>query len=185
LIRTIASIALLIGAADAVRAQTAPTWMVADGSTLTFVAIQQGAPFEGRFDSFNADIAFAPDALESSRIVVTVVLGSVNTQYAERDDVLRMPEFFHVELWPQARFEAATFRSLGGDAYTAVGTLTIRDQTYPLEAPFEFQGANAAATLAGEVVISRLRFGIGQGEWADTTWIGANVTVRFALNLKR
>lgn len=185
MIRPIALAALLIGMNATVYAQAAPAWMVSEGSTLTFVAIQQGAPFQGRFDSFAADIAFAPDALESSRIVVTVELSSVNTQYAQRDEVLQMPEFFHVERWPRGRFEAAAFRALGGSDYAAVGMLTLRDQTYPLEVPFRFERDGAKATLTGEVVISRLRFGIGQGEWSDTAWIGADVTVSFTLNLER
>jgi polyisoprenoid-binding protein YceI len=35
------------------------------------------------------------------------------------------------------------------------------------------------------VVISRLEFGIGQGEWADTTYVGDEVIVRFHLDLQR
>jgi polyisoprenoid-binding protein YceI len=163
----------------------APRWNVADGSVLTFTAVQQDAEFEGRFESFDAAIEFAADALSSSAFDVTVDIASVNTDYDDRDETLRGPEFFDAERWPQGRFEASRFESLGGDAYEAVGELTLRDQTRPLTVPFTFTPRGTAAELTGEVVISRLEFGIGQGEWTDTTWVGDEVTVRFRLNLER
>jgi polyisoprenoid-binding protein YceI len=171
--------------AFAVNAQTAPRWLIGNDSTLSFIAIQQGAAFEGRFEDFEGEIQFAADQLATSHLLVTVDTGSVDTDYAERDDVLRAAEFFDVMRWPEARFEARSFRALGGDAYEASGELTLRDQTHPLTVPFSFQDEGDQARLTGEVVVPRLRFGIGQGEWADTTWIGADVRVRFALTLLR
>ena len=35
----------------------------------------------------------------------------------------------------------------------------------------------------GEARLSRLAFGVGQGEWQDTQWVGDEVTVRFDLLL--
>lgn len=160
----------------------APQWHISDGS-LTFVAIQQGAAFEGSFERFSVDFRFAPDELETSYLLVTVDLGSVDTRYGERDELLRAPEFFNVMQWPRGRFEARSFRSLGGNVFEASGELTLRDQSHPLVVPFEFRDDGASARLTGEVVVSRLRFGIGQGEWADTTWIGGDVTVKFDLSL--
>jgi polyisoprenoid-binding protein YceI len=54
-------------------------WAVEPGSTLGFATAWSGAPIEGRFDRWTADIVFSPDALERSRIVVTIDVGSVNT----------------------------------------------------------------------------------------------------------
>lgn len=170
---------------SAAQAQTAPPWIVGDASTLTFVAIQQGAPFEGRFERFSVELEFAPDALQSSRLVVTVELGSVDTRYADRDEVLRAPEFFDVARWPAGRFVAREFSPIGDHRFEAAGELTIRDETHPFVVPFEFVADGTQASLTGQVVLPRLRFGIGQGEWADTTWIGADVNVRFDLRLQR
>ena len=166
-------------------AQAPPRWIVMDDSTLTFIAIQQRAAFEGRFEKFQAVIEFAADQLATSHFLVTVDTGSVNTDYADRDEVLRDAPFFDVMRWPEARFEARSFRALGGDAYEASGELTLRDQSHPLVVPFSFVTDGEHAQLTGEVVVPRLRFGIGQGEWADTTWIGPDVTVRFTLDLLR
>lgn len=179
--RTLTALALLLAVgADALAAEH---WLPAPDSRLTFEAVQQGAAFQGRFETFAADIAFSPDDLAMSRWEVTVDTGSVNTDYADRDEVLRDAPFFNVMRWPEARFEAGDFRSLGGDRYEAVGRLTLRDQTRPLVFRFTFVRNGSAAQLAGEVVVSRLDFGVGQDEWADTTWIGPDVTVRFDVPL--
>lgn len=172
-------------AAVGASAQEVPAWQVGEDSTLTFVAVQQGAPFEGRFERFEARIRFSPERPADGELVVTVETDSVDTGYDQRDEVLRSEDFFDVMRWPEARFEASEFRASGGDRYEARGRLTLRDQTHPLTVPFTFRSDGATAELVGEVVVPRLRFGIGQGEWADTTWIGADVTVRFDLQLTR
>lgn len=166
-------------------AQAPPHWIVGKDSSLTFIAIQQSAAFEGRFEEFEVEFQFAADRLATSHLLVTVNTGSVNTDYVERDEVLRDPAFFDVMRWPDARFEARTFRAVGADTYEAAGTLTLRDETHALVVPFSFVADGEHARLSGEVVVPRLSFGIGQGEWADTTWIGPDVRVRFSLNLLR
>lgn len=175
-------LAALAGTAGA---QTAPHWLTGDDSSLSFIAIQQGAAFEGSFENFTVEIQFAPGQLETSRLLVTVDLASVDTQYADRDEVLRAPEFFDVMRWPRGRFEAQNFRSLGEDMYEAIGQLMIRDQSHPLVVPFTFSRTDTSANLTGEVVVPRLRYGIGLGDWADTSVIGGDVTVRFNLHLLR
>lgn len=175
----------LISLSHAVGAQTAPRWLVGRDSTLTFIATQQGAAFEGRFQEFDAEVRFAPDQVEASLIAVTVDTGSVDTLNTERDEALRAPEFFDVMRWPEAEFRATEFQALGNDDFQATGTLTIRDQTQPIVVPFSFRETGNGAELTGEVNVPRLSFGVGQGEWADTTWIGANVRVLFRISLLR
>jgi len=179
--RTLAALALLL--AVGTDARSAEHWQLDADSRLAFEAIQQGAAFEGRFETFAADIEFSPDDLANSHWQVTVDTGSVNTEYSDRDEVLRDEPFFGVMRWPEARFEADQFRELGGDVYEASGRLTLRDQTHPLKFQFTFARSGTTAQLDGEVVVSRLEFGVGQGEWSDTTWIGADVTVRFDVRL--
>jgi polyisoprenoid-binding protein YceI len=175
----------LITLSHAVGAQTAPRWFVGRDSTLTFIATQQGAAFEGYFREFDAEVRFAPEQIDTSLIVVMVDTGSVDTLNTERDEALRAPEFFDVMQWPEAEFRATEFQALGNDDFQATGTLTIRDQTQPIVVPFSFRETENGAELVGEVNVPRLSFGVGQGEWADTTWIGANVRVLFRISLLR
>jgi polyisoprenoid-binding protein YceI len=175
---------LLLAAPLPGRAQ-APAWRAAEDSRLGFTATQQGAPFDGEFETFRAQVRFSANDLEGSRFTVTVDVASVDTQNAERDETLRGAEFFWADRWPQARFEASEFRRVNDSDYEALGKLTIRDQTHSLTLPFTFSSAGSTAELSGKVSISRLRYGVGQGDWADTRWIGDQVEVSYRLQLSR
>lgn len=167
-------------------ASAVPHWQVEPSrSHLGFTATQAGAAIKGEFASFHADIYFAASDLASSRFTVDIRMTSVDTGDRERDDYLRSPQLFAVERWPTARFVTVGFEHEQGNRYVAEGDLTIRDITRRIQLPFTFQAADneAAATLAGGLTIRRLEYGVGQGDWSDTSWVGDAVTVTFSLYL--
>src|SRR5919106_293496 len=102
-------------------------WALEDGSAIRFTAFQRGAPVEGRFERFTADIVFDPDDLQGSRIDVEIDTASVATGHKDRDATVRGPDLFDVERWPSARFASHQLTHLGGDAYEAQGQLTVQD----------------------------------------------------------
>jgi polyisoprenoid-binding protein YceI len=180
-------LALLVLAAGLTPAWAATAWLTdASSSRLTFVATQAGGEFEGRFARFTPAIVFDATDLAHSRFSVDVDTGSAETGTSERDNILKGKDFFDTGRWPRAHFEAAAFRSTGPAAFEATGTLTLRDVTRAVRLPFTFRssGDGRSAVLAGETSVQRLDFGVGQGEWRDTQWVGNEVRIRFELNLK-
>jgi polyisoprenoid-binding protein YceI len=167
-------------------AQAATRWAVdASRSSLEFTATQAGAQFDGRFARFTPEIAFDPAELAGSRFRVLVETESVETGDRERDATLRSNEFFAVERWPNSQFSTTGFRSSGSGRFEAAGTLTLRDVTRPVALTFTFRPrSDGTAELAGEATIRRLDFGVGQGEWQDTKWVGNEVVIRFRLQLR-
>lgn len=154
-------------------------------STLTFIGNQAGADFEGAFQTFTAEVAFDPAQLAASRFDVTIELASVNTRDSERDDIIRGPDLFAVEQHPTARYVAEKFTARGGARYTASGKLTLRNVTRDVPIDFTFERSADGAWLKGTARIKRLDFGVGQGEWKDTEWVGNDVGVKFALKLAK
>ena len=73
----------------------------------------------------------------------------------------------------------------GGDRYEAHGQLTIRDVTRDVVLPFELTieetGGGKVANAVGELTISRLDYGVGQGEWASTKTVGEEVVIRIEI----
>jgi polyisoprenoid-binding protein YceI len=189
----LACITVLAMAHSAVRAAdtappTATHWQVdAAQSRLAFSAVQAGARFDGRFARFDPSIDFDAAQPAAGRFVVTVDVASADTRDQERDETLRSKDFFDVARWPQARFESAAFSAAGNGKFEAQGNLTIRDVTKPVKLAFTFVAAadGRTAKLTGGTTIQRLDFGVGQGEWKDTTWVGNPVDIRFELKLAR
>lgn len=154
----------------------AADYMQAPGSTLTFATRYQGEVFVGRFPGFQTRLTFDPQALDMARLDVAIPLGGADTENLERDDTLKGGDFFDVARFPQARFSAGTFRSLGGNRYAADGTLSLRGVGKPVTLTFEWTpGANPV--LTGKATVRRLQFGIGGGDWADTELLPDAVAV--------
>lgn len=154
-------------------------------SKISFVAKQAGAEFEAVFQKFTADIKFDPKDLAGSRFDVTIDMASVNSKDVERDTELKTPALFDTRKFPTARFVADKFSDKGGGKYSATGKLTIRDVTKDTPIEFTFAEKGGAATLTGTSSIKRLDFGVGQGEWKDTSGVPNDVKVRFTLSLKK
>jgi polyisoprenoid-binding protein YceI len=184
----LAPIALLL----AVQGALAQSWQVEDGSRIGFTAFQQGSPVEGRFETFTAKISFDPDDLGNSRVEVEIDTASITTGHKDRDTTLRSSAFFDVAQWPTARFASDELANESGDTYEAHGQLTIRDVTREVVLPFELTiGADPdaadrlLASAKGEVTISRLDYGLGQGDWASTKTVGEEVVIEIEIRATR
>jgi polyisoprenoid-binding protein YceI len=177
-------VGLAAGLAGVVALAAAQWSMQPKESKLTFVGEQAGAQFEGAFDKFTADISFDPKNLPASRFDVKIDTASVNTQDGERDDTIKSADLFDVKRFPSAQYVADKFTDKGGNKYSATGKLTLRNVTRDVPIDFTFESKDGSAWLKGTAKIKRLDFGVGQGEWKDTSTVGNDVQVRFALRLK-
>lgn len=182
-VRALAAIAALVLAGGAASAE-APDWAVQDASRVGFIATQGGAPIEGVFETFEAEIRFDPQALDRSRVAVTIDIASVNSESKDRDDTIRSASLFDVATWPSARFEAEGFKQNGDGGYEASGRLTMRDMTKDVILPFTLevgpdpdQPGRLRAVAKGELKVQRLDYGIGQGLWEDTSVVGNEVVI--------
>ena len=153
------------------------------GSSVTFKAMQQGARFPGSFERFGGSVSFDP-ATATGRIDATVELASVDSGNPERDGVLRTPDWFDAARFPAARFVATAFRRTE-PGFVAEGELTLRDVRRPATLRFRFTPPDASgrARLEGTLAVKRLDFGIGRGEWTDTTYVGNDVDVAIDVRL--
>jgi polyisoprenoid-binding protein YceI len=178
-------IAWAAGTASAAAAPSAYT-LDAAKSTLEFSFVQAGAQNKGRFRKFSVDFAFADDALAASKLDVSIDIAALDTADQERDDTLRDTDLFDVKKFPQSRFTAAQI-SKTATGYEAAGSLLLRGVTRPQRVAFTLRSASEQGKrvlyMTGKTLVKRLDFGVGQGDWKSTEWVGADVTVIFNLRL--
>ena len=155
-------------------------------STLDFQFMQAGAQNKGKFTRFPVTLDFSPDNLAASKLDVVVEMASLDTGDKERDDTLKGADLFSAAKFPQARF-TSTQITRTATGYDAVGKLTIRGVSRDVHVPFTFKTADEqgkpAGYLAGKVSIKRLDFGVGQGDWKSTEWVGNEVAVAYSVRL--
>ena len=178
---TLRALALALALAPAAHAE--PLQANQSVGRLEFSAIQAGARFTGTFTRFRVALDFDPAHPATGQLDVTVEVASIDTQDPERDEILRGADFFQVAQHPQAVFHAERFER-AGDGWRAPGELTIRGVTRPVPVTFTLAPGAGASVMKGNASLRRLAFGLGQGEWASTEWVGDEVDVRFELRLK-
>jgi len=160
-------------------------WTVAKSSALGFSASWAGDAIDGQFKRWTADILFSPEALDRSKLTVSIDMSSAATGDDQRDSSLPSGDFFDTASHPKATFTASKFRKTGEGKFVADGTLDLRGVKKPLSLPFSLKIDGDTATARGVTTLDRTAFGVGQGEWASTDQIGAKVKVSFAITAKK
>ena len=160
-------------------------WRVQPASRIDFSASWAGQPVQGHFKSWTADILFSPDALDRSRLTVSIDMTSASTGDDQRDSSLPGEDFFSAAAHPAATFSAVKFRKTGEGHFVADGILDLRGVKQAVSLPFTLKIEGDTASARGATALDRTLFGVGQGDWASTDQIPAKVTVSFALTAKR
>lgn len=110
-------------------------------TTVGFSARHMGlSTVRGRFTEFEGTIDGDPSDVTSAGARIEVDLASVETGQAQRDEHLRTSDFFDVEKYPTMTFVSKRVTPKGGDHYTVVGDLTIKDVTHEVELDYEHAG---------------------------------------------
>lgn len=173
------AIALVIAPAAAAEVRQADQ----TSGTLQFQATQAGARLTGAFKQFDVKLDFDPGDPSHGNLDVTVPTASIDTRDSDRDEILKSPDFFWIEKHPQAVFHAQRFQK-DGAGWRADGELTIRGVKRPVAVRFTLTPAAGNTVMKGTANLRRLAFGLGQGDWASTEWIGDEVGVHFELKLR-
>lgn len=150
--------------------------------SLQFTATQAGATFTSAFERFRVRFDFDESKPAAGRLDVTVDTKSVDTADVDRDVILRSRDFFWCEQYPEAVFHAWKFER-DGAGWRASGELTLRGTTRPAFVRFELAPGPMQLVMKGAAGLRRLEFGVGQGEWSSTEWVGDEVGVLFDLKL--
>ena len=155
-------------------------------SSLEYSFVQAGAQNKGTFKKYSTTLDFAPDNLATSKLDVVIDMASLDTGDKERDDTLRGADLFSIAHYPQARFTSAQIVKTA-NGYDAVGKLTLRGVSRDTHVPFTLrtttEQGKAVSYLAGKTMVKRLDFGVGQGDWKSTEWVGDEVTISYSLRL--
>jgi polyisoprenoid-binding protein YceI len=126
---------------------TAGTWRIDPGhSEITFSVRHMMTTVRGVFTEFGGRIDIAEDAFASAAHG-EVMIDSIDTRNAERDDLIRSARILDAENHPRMTFAtssvapARTGRRARHPRYTVEGELTIRGVTRPVSLLTEFHGA--------------------------------------------
>jgi len=170
----------LITAAPAIAQTTAK---LLPGSEIGFVSKQLGVPVTGKFRKFDAQIALDPKNPAAGTVSFSIDTASAAIGDPDTDRELAKPEWFGVAKFPQATFQSSAIKALGGGKFEVAGKLAIKGSSRDVVVPVMLTQASGTSTATGSFTIKRLAFGIGAGDWSDTSMVADDVQVTFKLAL--
>ena len=149
--------------------------VVPDQSAIGFSGTHAGAPFQGRFAEWSADITFDPDALDQAKATVRVNLSSASTGNATYDKSLPTADWFDVGANTTAVFETSAIQKLDANTYRADGMLSMRGKQVPVTLTFALEIEDDTAIMIGKSTLARLDFGIGAASDATGAWVSLEI----------
>jgi polyisoprenoid-binding protein YceI len=152
-------------------------------SEVAFVTKQMGVPVDGRFKKFDAQINLDPKKPETGSVSFLIDTASASLGVPESDAEMPKAIWFNVAKFPQASFKSTAIKGLGNGKFEVTGKLDIKGSMRDVVVPVVITQSGATSTASGSFVIKRLDFKIGEAEWADTTVVANDVTVKFKLAL--
>ncbi len=152
-------------------------------SEIAFTSKQMGVPVDGKFKTFDAQVAFDPKKPDTAKIAFTVDLASVSFGASETEAEVAKPDWFNTKAFPQATFQSSTVKAAGPGKFEVAGKLAIKGASQNVVVPVTVTQAGGATTASGAFAIKRLDFKIGDGDWKDTSMVANEVQVKFKLAL--
>ncbi len=174
----------------------AASWQVdGDHSQVLFTVRHMAGDVTGFFNGFSGRVEFDPDDPSGSSMDIQIIVSSIDTGMAKRDQHLLGPEFFDAGLHPTIRFVSEDIVAKGGGAFEARGHLTVKDVSRSESLPFEIIGLARDDTdtesctevmgVRGRLAINRLDYNVGDGRYLDMGMVDDAVSLTIRAELLR
>ncbi|NBD26841.1 YceI family protein [Paenibacillus glycinis] len=148
------------------------------------------AKVKGAFHEFSAEIEADPSDLTTANIQFNVVLNSIDTRNADRDNHLRTGDFFDIEHYPTLSFQSTSIRRTGDGEYDVTGDLHLHGLTRPETFHVAYEGSgkdpwgNEKVGFSAKGAISRSSYGLTYNAVLETGGVLIGDDVKFTIELE-
>ena len=176
---TIHAAALLAAVALSTQSVAAPLKVDAGKSTVGAVFKQLNVPVEAKFKKFAAAIDFDSAKPENSKAGLDIDIPSFDLGDPEYNSEVLKKDWFNAAQFPKASFVSTGMKADGAGKLTVAGTLTIKGKATSVNFPLAYKKDGNAFVFDGSLPIKRLTYGVGDGEWRDTSTVADEVVIKF------
>jgi len=96
---------------------------------------------QGRFDKFAGNFSYDEKNLSNNKVKLSIDIGSIDSNNAERDKHLRSARFFDAEKFPTASFVSTGWKNTGNNKAVLSGKFTLRGVTKNIDIDITQTGA--------------------------------------------
>lgn len=170
-------LASLLGVALA--ASAAPLKVDPARSTVSAVFRQMNVPVESQFKKFTAAIDYDAAKPEAGKASVEIITASLDVGDPEMNKEVAKKEWFNSAQFPKASFVSTAIKPAGAGKLSVTGKLSIKGKSTDVSFPLSVRTEAGKQVFEGALPIKRLTYGVGEGEWKDTSLVADDVTIKF------
>ncbi len=148
-------------------------------SSVSAVFKQMGVPVEAKFTRYAAQVQYDSAKPQESKASVEIDIPSFDLGDPDYNREVQKKEWFHGSQFPKASFVSSKIQSSAPGKLEVSGKLTIKGKTADVSFPLTVKKEGALQVFEGSLPIKRLAFGIGEGEWKDTSIVADEVVIKF------
>ena len=177
----IARIALVTAALLASSVFAAPLKVDSAKSGVGVTFKQMGVSVDAKFNKLVAQVDYDAAKPENAKASVEIDVASFDLGDPDYSAEVRKKEWFHAVQFPKATFSSTKIRAIGPGKLEVIGKLTLKGKSTDLQFPLSVKKEGGVQVFEGIVPIKRLVFGIGDGEWKDTSVVADEVVIKFRI----
>ncbi len=148
-------------------------------SSVSATGKQLGVPVTGKFKKITGDVVFNPAQLAQSKAKIEIDVGSYDMGMADYNQNIIGSDWFNAAKFPKASFVSTGIKAAGANSYTVTGQFTLKGRTQNVAFPVTVKTEGAAQIFDGVLTAKRTAFGVGSGDWADTSVVADDVAIKF------
>ena len=148
-------------------------------SSVSAVFKQMGVPVEEKFTRFSAQVSFDQAKPQEGKASVEIDIPSFDLGDPDYNREVQKKEWFNGTQFPKASFVSTRIQAAAPGKLEVSGKLTIKGKSADVSFPLSVKKEADQQVFEGSVPIKRLAFGIGEGEWKDTSIVADEVVIKF------
>jgi len=148
-------------------------------SSVSAVFKQMGVPVEAKFTRFSAQVSFDQAKPQEGKASVEIDIPSFYLGDPDYNREVQKKEWFNGSQFPKASFVSTRIQAAAPGKLDVSGKLTIKGKSADVNFPLSVKKEGDQQVFEGSLPIKRLAFGIGEGEWKDTSIVADEVVIKF------
>ena len=154
-------------------------------SKISFTSKLMGSKLAGGFGKFSGKVSFNPDEAEKAKANIVIDIASFNAGGEELQEEAKGKDWFNTKNYPTANFVADSVKSTGANTLEIKGSLAIKGKSTPVTILAKYQIQGKQVVFDATLQLMRLDYGLGAGNWADTSAVANEVPVAVHLVLNQ
>lgn len=148
-------------------------------SHVTATGKQLGVPVTGKFKKITGDVVFNAAQLAQSKARIDIAVGSYDMGMADYNQNIIGADWFNAAKFPKSSFVSTGIKAAGANSYTVSGQFTLKGRVQAVSFPVTVKAEGANQVFDGVLTVKRNAFGVGSGDWADTSLVADDVAIKF------